>query len=141
MRVVKFIKSLNIEEVPAYCGDEVQYMRMTGTVQPIDHDEFADFGVTEKIHAAPVHHFSRSFSGGNCFNPNKVERVDAFIAYSQEVQELLGMPFDALKEENERLSDRCSSLENANASKASALHKIETLSFIGRLKFVLGLSI
>ncbi len=93
MRYVNFIKSLNVEKLPL-TGTDIQYYSNNFTV--VD-----DAGRPAFLHTlnttrevVPVHIISKREYG---------KRTDTYIAYTKEVENLLGTPFKAIKEENDRL--------------------------------------
>tara|TARA_R100001143_G_C3360997_1_gene135681 strand:- start:13239 stop:13616 length:378 start_codon:yes stop_codon:yes gene_type:complete len=105
MKRVKFVRQLVVDDV-RYVGDYVEY-RCIGTSPDItrvvkgDEEGFL-LGVEQK-ELAPVHHLCDVHNG---------TRRDLFIAYSKEVQELLGMPFDTLSNELEDAREAISALHS-----------------------------
>lgn len=119
MKRVKFVRELVVDDV-RYVGGYVEY-RCIGTSPDItrvlknDQEGFL-LGVEER-RLAPVHHLCDVHDG---------TRRDVFIAYSKEVQELLGMPFDTLTEELERTRRIISTLHR----------RIEHASLWTRIKYL-----
>ncbi len=94
MRKVTFIKSLNVDLVPMLGHEEVRY-HMMGPAPPIPilTDETEEYLLTEatvETMVVPVHMLRTG---------NRNVRDTLYIAYSKEVQDLLGMPFDVMKRE------------------------------------------
>lgn len=113
MRYVNFVKSLVVERLPL-AGREMAYYTQDFTCVD-DNGEpamlYTDSNITE--HVIPVHMISHI---------NKGERVETFIAYSKEVEELIEIPFKAITEE----------LFRANIYK----RKIKTATWINRLVYL-----
>jgi hypothetical protein len=120
VRYVNLIRSLDIIEVPMVNSEEVQYQPLE-SMHAVGIDEFLlDTTATVKHKPLPIHKISKICHG---------QKVDTFIAYSREVQDLLELPFDLLKKENEMLTISNSKLERE-------LSNIKELPFLGRLKFL-----
>lgn len=93
MRIVKFIHSLNIQERPYYGEDEINYSNFD-RISLIDREPVGGGILTDEVcetKIVPVHKINR-----RKINSNEVETT--YIAYSEEVEKLLDMPFTLLKE-------------------------------------------
>ena len=110
-RTAKFITKLTIEERPIGSRNDIEYSRtlmMPDIADIMNSDLVGDMrgSVTHERFFAPVYRI-------NHMDKNDVIH-EAFIAYTKEVQELLEMPFDLIKEENEALKDMNIHLESVN---------------------------
>jgi len=94
MQLVNFISDLVINEVPRVNRDEVQYHCFSPKFAPISPDDGLLLEDTVETRVVPVHTLSKRTNG---------QTVSTYIAYSKEVQELLVMPFDVMKEEIDAL--------------------------------------
>jgi len=140
VKTVKFIESLNIREVPLLYGDSIRYqsperLAFVGLDAAIPVDE------PVKTHVAPAHHFYEAFNGDHPWQEPEV--IETYIAYTEEVQELLGMPFDTLKknleQEREAHSKTHKDLEKISSANNRVVDKLEMVSkssFWQRLKLL-----
>lgn len=113
MRMVKFIKSLNVDLIPLTGNDMKYYSQNFTVVDDIGKPAFLHTEVQVKEHVVPINIFSQIRKG---------KRTETYIAYSEEVQELLEMPFKSINEQ----------LYLAEKYK----RKIETATWINRLLYV-----
>ena len=91
MRKVKFISGLKVESRPMLNPDEIRY-HMMESIPPVPvGDEFLATTAEVNTMVVPIHWLRKIENG---------EQVDTYIAYSKDVQELLEMPFDVLRDEN-----------------------------------------
>ena len=104
MKKVKFIKSLNVEEV--FCIDRADFIEYssfnTQYMVPIRSSSLAiiDTSNTVKKHAVPIHEIFEY----NLTEDGIEEREETYIAISEEVEKLLGKPYSSLKQENSDLT-------------------------------------
>lgn len=125
MREIKFIRNVEIDLLPMGNPDEVRY-HMMGPVPPLpvmpdDHDpEFLLADYTIETQVVPVHYLRTG---------NRNVRDDMYIAYSKEVQELLGMPFDIIRKEKEQMYKH-------NAVLDAKLYRVKTAKVWQRIKFL-----
>lgn len=136
MKIVKFIKSLNVEEVP--CGER-QHM-----FQYYDHDLYPvsntdlviapNTRVQNKI--VPIHELFqwKSTSDG------LIDKKEMYIAISEEVDELLGMPYASLAARNDflekefiKLRTLLSEADKKNRDQSTKIYKMENASWWRRL--------
>ena len=94
MRKVQFISGLKIESRPMLNPDEVRYHLMDNIPPVPVGGEFLATTAEVNTMVAPIHWLRKIENG---------EQVDTYIAYSKEVQDLLELPFDVLKDENDNL--------------------------------------
>jgi len=131
MKRVKFIKSLNIESANLMGRDELSYS--TFNVTPV-RDLLLETNEPIRDHRVAIHQVSQIIDGARC---------DDFIAYSEEVQKLLGMPFDLMKQQIDSLNGEIVSLKgvnrqisNTNRILNDTLNKFNDMSRWDRLKRV-----
>jgi hypothetical protein len=119
MRYVKFIKRLVVDEVPLLARDEVRYAQLD-TLTPIAYsgDEVLMTDAVVQDIVVPVHRLCKATRDQRT-GENHVDTT--YIAYSEEVQKLLEMPFDVIKSEleacramGEVYRGRLSDVKNAN---------------------------
>jgi hypothetical protein len=137
IREVSFIRGLDIATVPLYEGQAgVPYHELcypAGLDAYIALPEAIEFKGEHTIHIAPVHHIHRAFNSGRYLE--RTQHTDTYIAYSKEVQKLLGMPFDTLREENSTLEMVSYTLRKDLEEKNIELENLRD-SFWARMKFL-----
>jgi|GEM_PF-4800103 len=103
MKKVKFIRSLNVEEVP--CIDRSNFLEYSyfdaRNMIPIYRSSSAiiDTNNTVKKYVVPIHEIFEY----NLTEDGIEEREETYIAISEEVEKLLGKPYSNLKQENSEL--------------------------------------
>ena len=127
MTKAKFISRLVVEDVQVVSDrDYIEYyqhqpacpIKWSDTVMLLEHEQ------TVKRLVAPINHISGT------------GRKDVFIAYSEEVEELLGIPIRAILKRVE-VAESATKQERDIARKALwNLHLFETMGFIDRLFFL-----
>ncbi len=104
MRKVKFIKSLNIEEVMSRDPNNIRYheVRLDDWSMTLDR-QLVNAKTDKKI--VPIHHISegRRYECEDSPDGYRAEITDTYIAYSEEVEKLLEMPFKLINDENKEL--------------------------------------
>ena len=117
MKKVKFIKSLVVEELPL-TSDNITYHSLDAT--PVLYkDEYHMLATNVETKVVPIHII-------NQFNYEKHQVEEVFIAYSEEVEDLLHMPFKCITE----------SRDMALNSYSKLLHKVNKANWIKRLKYL-----
>lgn len=131
MRKVKFIKSLNVEDVILFSGQELKVHEFDLNCQQVGDDLFikpTDF-ISDRI--VPVHRI--------CF-ADENEQKDVYIAYSKEVEELISVPFSALNEARKTAqtltADALNQLDSLNRDYHKLQNKIKDASFLDRVKYL-----
>ena len=123
MRIVKFIQSLNIKDVRLYKYQELKYSTLSmDRLQPISDDEFIDAEADTRV--IPVHEFRKNYGRNSDYTE------EYFIAFSKEVQDLLEMPFDIMKEQLESAHSELSLLRRQ-------LNSYKNMGILNRLRFFL----
>lgn len=112
MRTAKLIKSLEIEEVQIFSGDEVQYttLRYPDNLSVVGPEDFMDTDLKVEHSIVPVIRINTPKdvpqheleAHGEAMGRPPVDEL--YIAYSPEVQQLLEMPFNVLHQECKSLS-------------------------------------
>ena len=102
MKTVKFVKSLNIEEVP--CGDRESLLKYHtwDDVVPIRYSD--DWLVSENCFKTKIVPIMELFEYTKSHPDLPVELKETYIAISEEVDDLLGKPYSSLKQENSELA-------------------------------------
>ena len=113
MRYVNFIKSLNVERIPLTGRDMTYYSQNFTLVDDNGEPAFLHTQEQVTIHTIPINLIS---------HVNTEKPSETYIAYSKEVEELIEIPFMAIKEE----------LYQAYTHK----RKIETATWINRLQYL-----
>lgn len=105
MRYVTLVESLNLRKLPMLNNDEVRYHSLD-TITPVPGPGDTEFLATEErieTRVVPIHEFVFPDRGRSApvdmdmLNRRVQAQNKVYIAWSQEVQELLEMPFDVLK--------------------------------------------
>ena len=128
-REVKLIKGLEVSDALAVDGNDyhrfapIQQWRM---VLAGDGTMIAPIGNVQ-TYDSPIHHISKMHANGS--------RDDLYIAFSPEVQELLGIPIDCISREAE---DARIELYIERQSHNSTKKHYETMGFIDGIKFWWG---
>ena len=140
MKTVKFIKGLVIDEVALLEGEDlhqwqypIQNMARISSDSALMTEEKIDFRVV------PIHHLrdsKRQLDGS-------VKHSDTYIAYSDEVKDLLEMPFDVLqgcidaeRAHSGRIESQLYKAESENRGYDSRMREIDASSLWKRIKFV-----
>ena len=132
MKRVKFVESLNVKEVAVgSCVDMMRYATLEECA-PIDGTDRILAPVKTNTRVVPIHQFCES------------GKPDIFIAYSKEVEELLGMPFNVLhndlkeaKAYSERIKSSLSRFTLENDVLSKKLLQVNNASIWQRLKYLL----
>ncbi len=126
MRRVKFIRSLVVDEVTAF--DEVEYHRAPPQCT-MTSDGALLTGADHVTHRViPVTHLCQNYR-------DRVARTDTYIAYSDEVCELLETPINTIIESNNRLQSDALELRY-ELGRFKRWRSAHTKSFWKRLMFV-----
>lgn len=123
MKIVNFIRSLNIEEVPKYGADEIRYRvqhDIYDQLSPKLVGEDIALNVSCKERIVPIH---RIVTVGD---------QELYVAYSQEVKAFLKLPFDAMEETIATLNGLNSQLKDKVSRKIVEISK--QCELIDRLK-------
>lgn len=105
MRYVTLVESLNLRKLPMLNNDEVRYHSLD-TITPVPGPGDTEFLATDQrieTRVVPIHQFVFPDRGKSApvdmdmLNRRVQAQNTVYIAWSQEVQELLEMPFDVLK--------------------------------------------
>lgn len=105
MRYVTLVESLNLRKLPMLNNDEVRYHSLEA-ITPVPGPGEPEFLATDQrieTRVVPIHEFVFPDRGKAApvnmdeLNRQVTARNSVYIAWSQEVQELLEMPFDVLK--------------------------------------------
>lgn len=118
MRQVKFIKSLNIEILPLTKYNEVEYHTYNPSHVMSEYDPYFLHTKDVTTQVVPVNQFTKENSEG--------ERVETYIAYSEEVEELLNMPFKSISHQIEMISRTLDIVR----------YTVTNATFIKRLKYL-----
>jgi hypothetical protein len=131
-RMVNFVKSLNVERVPMH--DSKMFRYSGGYPKVIDTPDF--YGIMDstfeiKEHVVPVQHLSQSWvvPGKSSLGRNMVHTKDTFIAVSEEVEDLLMLPF---KHQYSKIKD----LEYALSHEKVKLWQFQNASIWQRIKYL-----
>ena len=129
MRRVKFIESLNVSEKMVGGMDDIRY-HQRGEIEPIRYSEEGEFlisdePITEAV--CSVNQFSKMEGG---------ERIDTYIAWSKEVQDLIGTPFDLMKGSIDNLQSIVRARDVEVCSKNERISSILNSTIIERFKFL-----
>lgn len=135
MKKVKFIRSLNIEDVP--CADRhyfeyhqlasVNFVEIEGSESILLSKEPSD------CHSVSIQKINKATTASDLLNP---EIEETYIAYSKEVQEFLEMPFDLLQEQLYTAQKRCNKYQSEVYYLRETLEEYKEASFKKRLKFL-----
>jgi len=141
MRNVKFVRSLNVEIAQVMSDTELRYhdFKMTRMASNGASLRFADEEVKE--HVVPIHQFCRVTQEAR--HPGEAPEIETtYLAYSKEVEELLELPFLALRNEVRdahhgriRAERQAEDLHSLNSMMTEV---VEEASFWKRLKFLFG---
>lgn len=126
---VTVITGLEKKLVPLMRGDEITYQTLDG-LQPVSYSggEFLEMQpIKERV--IPVHMICRVDFG----KPNYTH-----IAYTEEVEQLLGIPFNALKRENNQLTKQNFGLIVENERLTKKMYKMTQGSLWEKLKLLFG---
>ena len=118
MRKVKFIRSLNVELLSLHSTNVKYYSKNFTPVMEGEIPYLLDTPVKINTVVVPITQLTNIDKKG--------ERVDTFIAYSEEVEELLVMPFKAIREE----------IDIVNSCLDIIKYKVINATFIKRLKYL-----
>ena len=128
--MVKFVKSLNVVNVPMH---DPKTFRYTGAyIKLVDTEDFS--GIMETTfeiqeHVVPIQHLSQTWALPKRRGPDDTITYDYFIAVSEEVEELLQLPF---KDQCSQIKD----LEHQLDHKKARLWQIKNASLWQRLKYL-----
>jgi hypothetical protein len=133
MRVVKFVESLNIREVRLVEGEDLRYQYQEN-LAPISGCNAFIVGQDVKTRIVPIHHtVKKSFDVGD---DTQCAFIDKFVAYSDEVQDFLELPFDHLKATVESLDRVVIRYRDDNNKLRSKIREMSQANFWNRLKFL-----
>lgn len=111
MKTALFITKLVVEEHPIGNGNDIEYYRSLGVTDlpvRIKGTDLVTSPLTtapnEKLYA-PVHQINHMNEHGH--------KTEKFIAYTKDVQDLLEMPLDVYKKENDMLKAQLSTMEES----------------------------
>lgn len=137
MKKVKFVRSLNIENVEYYKHDEIRCTNMTPVMGDYGYG-YLDTGAQVTDRVVPITKFTRYKRDPRT---QEVFSQDTYIAWSPEVEELLDLPFrslneqiDTLKTKTWKLEDELRGYKEANRELKSCLDKSAT--FWQRVKYL-----
>lgn len=146
MRRVKFIRSLNIEERTLYdCEDSIRYHRMDklNWIELGPESAYLETEDTIESVIVPIIKLYNSFYDPTPENPYNVVTKTKFIAYSEEVEEFLEMPFKALHEQIKgltctvnRLYDELNTSDNQLYATIYDLNKYTRANVWARIKYL-----
>lgn len=126
MRRVSLVEGLKVREVMLASGQEIRMVhtrREATRMAAAGPDEFLEVPVEFVERIVPVHEFAKR-------DPRTHETDRWYLAWTQEIQDQLGMPFDVLRRENEA----------ARHEAQVARRKVQRwadLTFLGRLRFLI----
>lgn len=136
MRTAKLIVSLNIKDVIAD-GDMVRYHQYTNMIPAVGSDgrRSALVSVEDSLLTitAPIIHIRNELPMSRC--------KDTYIAYTQEVEDMLGIPIRVIFDENKMLRERITQLCERHDKLVSAIHtevtRVNNLSLWDRFLFLI----
>ena len=127
MRYITFIRSLNVERrVPCIGLDEVRYVapQSAPSIYSEQGLEWLPATKTVEHRIVPVHHICKQGRDG--------VRDDTYIAYSKEVEDLIRIPFKAIKESYDTIQGLYAALDET--VRDSTLRRRLRYLFTGRLR-------
>lgn len=132
-REVTVVTGLVTEKVLAYDGIVKMYERDFSKVRRVcttGTEEFLKFDSECLMPSAqtriyPVHHFRWGSSSR-----------DLYVAYTKDVEQVLGIPINCMKEDLDKAVERADNLEELNVSLKTKLYRFQNMTFLGRLKFL-----
>jgi len=125
-RVVKFV-DLNVREINSFGMDYYRYhslQSLDGAVH-ISEDRVVEVAVDSGVRVVPIHRICHS------------ARKDLYIAYSQEVQELLEIPINSITAELRSMTHERDQASNLHANLVHTVDQCTQLSFIDRLQHLI----
>lgn len=138
MRKVRFIKSLNVDDVRLAEGRDLEYYcKSPMPMIPIGGDSaLVGCDETVDVQVVTVHRFSKITDGS---------RKDMFIAVSKEVQDLLGIPLDVYKYQLDEIESlligtkaALARADNWNEQMQNRVDSANNSTVFQRIKFLIG---
>lgn len=124
MRTAQFITRLEVETVPVgNLADGAHYFRMQNAAM-VGEDEYAELPVAVTRKVAPIHRLCRGHGS------------EMLIAYSDEVQDLLKLPFDVYQQELADARALHSRLRGEASLLKERLGAFEGMTLWSRLKYL-----
>lgn len=134
MRTVKFVRSLNVEDVEVHTDQNSFQYRPHMKMVCLSDGAAGFIDDVIDVHVAPIHRIITCKDQPE--PPYGIDREEILIAYSEEVQKLIQIPFDAIMRQNKDLDEMLFKTVEKKASAEYKLKVVETLSFLSRLKFL-----
>lgn len=128
------VLSLNTKQVPVLPGDKIRYMPMQSFAQVSDDMFIGNVEDCAITHVVGAHRFSQRIDDGVSPWWAGAEIETTYIAYSEDVQRLLELPFDLISESRDQAQAK-------NAKLQGRIEDIKTCSFWQRLRFLFSGSI
>lgn len=129
--MVDFITSLNVEKVPKLSSaDYIQYITRGGKPDDASRVTASDAVLlTERYytHIVPVNQI--------CFSDG---RPDTYVAYSEEVERLIGVPVRVIKKQAEAAADLAADASTKFNILLDTARELVGLGFLDRVRFLFG---
>lgn len=121
---VIFVKELVLERA-RYAGRGYMEYCTSNIVRCTDDATLETMDPVTVRHAVPIHRICHS------------GKPDVYVAYSEEVSGILGLPYDAMKEAMDAMNSRYNDLADRHDKATLQLRLVRGMTFMQRLKFLL----